>query len=125
MTAQNVMRTMVAVLVLVTAEAGFAVERGAAGGSGSDVPVLLPVAAGQAKPAKVRQVGFSLHNGTPGVLRLTAGAEQIELQPGETRHVKLPEGTAMTTVEATPRLAAGTKLTTVSQALHGVVLTVS
>ncbi len=126
MTMRRVMTTMVCgVSMMMASVMGLAAPRVAPSGSAANVPVLLPVAASQAKPGKVRQVAFSLENGTAAVLRLRAGADEILLQPGETRKVKLAEGTALTTVDATPRLAAGAMLTTVSNALHGVTMRVS
>ena len=130
MNARTAVTTMVFAFSLMTtsplsAEAGFAAEPVPPSGSAPNVPVLLPTVAARTKPGKVRQIGFTLQNGTAAVLRLQAGTDEILLQPGETRRVKLAEGTTLTTMAATPRFPAGAMLTTVSSALRGSILTVS
>lgn len=110
--------TMALALSLATAPAGFAAAP-------PNTSVATPVVAAQAKPAKIKQIGFDVRNDSTTPLTLQAGAEQISVKPGETRHLRIGTGTVLTNVVATPHYAAGLMVTTVTSALSGTTLVLS
>ena len=83
----------------------------------------LSLFAGQALHAapagKVKTVNVHLRNDSQSAITIQAGDQQITLQPGKQSGLKLPEGTQLVNVSATPTHEAGAVIATVTSTLSG------
>ena len=77
------------------------------------------------KPVKVKAVSFNVRNDSAMTQTVKAGDQQFTIEPGKSAAVKFPEGTQLTTVNGTSRIAAGSVLTVVTKDLGGNTIVIS
>ncbi len=77
------------------------------------------------KAAQPKPISFNMRNDSATALTIQAGDQQMTIAAGQTTALKLQQGTQITVVNATARLAAGSVLATVTSALQGNTLAVS
>ncbi len=99
-------RTLLSSMVLGAA----LLSSGAAFAAAPSIPTSTP-------STHVKRVHFELRNDTDQTITLKAGRQELSIDPGKTKSVRLPVGMNLVTEDATPTNAAGTVLVQVAAML--------